>query len=285
MVDNSQIKKKARENFISNYWPSVGVLLVGVLLSSMLTMIPFVGWLLFIFFSIPITAGVSIVAMSIYNGKRPGAGMLFIPFSRYGRVLGGMLWMYLWMFLWGLIFAAVFIPVFIITNVMMYASAVSLYSWQGMAAGAPVAVLLICLSFLGIVPLIIKALSYFCTPYILGLFPEVQATDALEISKKIMDGNKGRLFLLMLSFIGWVLIPIAVSIAMAFAFPLFAILWYPLFMVLFYGMWIFFTGPYYMTSLAGFFDNVKNAAVQNGVITAEMLEGKENVGGGNSSAN
>ncbi len=282
-MDNSQIKKRARTNFFANYWPSVGVLVLGTALSSLLSMIPFIGWLLFILVGLPIMVGVTIAAVSIYNGKKPEAGMLFIPFSRYGRVIGGMLWMYLWLFLWGLIFVAVFIPVIVITNVMVYSISSSYSGMMGLSS-APLAVFLICLSFIGIVPVIIKSLSYFCTPYILGLFPDVQATDALDLSKKIMDGNKGRLFLLMLSFIGWVLIPFAISIVIMLATPFFAFFWYPIFMLIFYSIWIFFTGPYYMSSIAGFFDNVKNCALQNGVITVGMLEGKEKVSGGGNSA-
>jgi uncharacterized membrane protein len=36
--------------------------------------------------------------------------------------------------------------------------------------------------------------------------PSIGAFDALKESKKLMDGNKMKLFLLMLSFIGWALL-------------------------------------------------------------------------------
>lgn len=61
-------------------------------------------------------------------------------------------------------------------------------------------------SLLFIVPGIIASLGYSMAPYILAEHPEMKATDALKLSKQMMDGNKGKLFVLYLSFIGWYLL-------------------------------------------------------------------------------
>ena len=58
-------------------------------------------------------------------------------------------------------------------------------------------------SLLFIIPGIIASYSYAMTSYILAEHPEMSASEAIEISKKIMDGNKWRFFCLQLSFIGW----------------------------------------------------------------------------------
>lgn len=58
-------------------------------------------------------------------------------------------------------------------------------------------------SLLLIIPGIIKSLSYAMTPYIMAEYPELSASQAIEKSKLMMDGHKGELFLLELSFIGW----------------------------------------------------------------------------------
>lgn len=63
-------------------------------------------------------------------------------------------------------------------------------------------------SLLFIIPGIIAALSYSMTPYILLEHPEMSALDAIKCSKEMMRGNKGRLFCLELSFIGWMLLSI-----------------------------------------------------------------------------
>jgi len=61
-------------------------------------------------------------------------------------------------------------------------------------------------SFLLIVPGIIKAISYSAAPYILASNPEISAPEAVRQSKKIMKGHKADFFVMVLSFIGWVLL-------------------------------------------------------------------------------
>lgn len=61
-------------------------------------------------------------------------------------------------------------------------------------------------SLLFIIPGIIKSYSYAMTPYILSEHPEMSVGKAITESRRIMDGNKGRLFCLNFSFIGWTLL-------------------------------------------------------------------------------
>ena len=59
-----------------------------------------------------------------------------------------------------------------------------------------------------IIPGIIKSYSYRMVPYILADNPELGAVEAITLSRQMMDGNKGRAFLLDLSFIGWTILTI-----------------------------------------------------------------------------
>jgi uncharacterized membrane protein len=61
-------------------------------------------------------------------------------------------------------------------------------------------------SLLLIVPGIVAAYRYAMAPYLLAEHPEMTASEAIERSKQMMSGNKGRLFCLQLSFIGWFLL-------------------------------------------------------------------------------
>ena len=63
-------------------------------------------------------------------------------------------------------------------------------------------------ALLFIIPGIVKSYSYSMTYFILADNPEMSATDAINASRKMMDGNKWRLFCLDLSFIGWYLLSI-----------------------------------------------------------------------------
>lgn len=61
-------------------------------------------------------------------------------------------------------------------------------------------------SLLFIIPGIIASYSYAMTPYILAENPNLRASEAIEISKQMMEGNRWRLFCLQWSFIGWELL-------------------------------------------------------------------------------
>ena len=104
-------------------------------------------------------------------------------------------------------------------------------------------------TLLFIVPGLIKALAYFMTPYILADTKEVRPTQALKLSMRMTKGHKGKIFVMCLSFIGW-------AILTALTFGILAIFW---------------TGPYMETSFAGMYSELKQNALDNGVVTAEEL--------------
>ena len=75
-------------------------------------------------------------------------------------------------------------------------------------------------SMLFIIPGIVKSYSYAMAPYILADNDELTAREALNESKRIMDGHKGELFVLYLSFIPWILLAaITFGIAMIYVTP------------------------------------------------------------------
>ncbi len=88
--------------------------------------------------------------------------------------------------------------------------------------------------FLLIIPGIIKSYAYSMTYFIVNDNPEIGANDAIELSMKMMKGNKMKLFLLDLSFIGWFLLSI---------------------LTLFIGLlWL---QPYMLSSRAAFYEELK----------------------------
>jgi len=101
------------------------------------------------------------------------------------------------------------------------------------------------------IPTIIKALSYSMTQYILANNPNVTATDALKLSKRMTHGHKGKILVLYLSFIGWQLLN-ALTLGI---------------------LGIFYVNPYMFTSIAGFFVELRNLAVANGTIHVYELDG------------
>ncbi|MEI6191074.1 MAG: DUF975 family protein [bacterium] len=75
-------------------------------------------------------------------------------------------------------------------------------------------------SLLLIVPGIIASLSYSQTYYILADDEKISAREAMRKSKKMMMGNKGKYFVLGLSFIGWLILSIfTLGIGLIWLFP------------------------------------------------------------------
>lgn len=69
-------------------------------------------------------------------------------------------------------------------------------------------------SMLFIIPGIIKCYSYAITEYLMARETDLTAMEAIQKSRALMKGNKMRLFLLQMSFIGWILLVI-VSLGLA----------------------------------------------------------------------
>jgi uncharacterized membrane protein len=63
-------------------------------------------------------------------------------------------------------------------------------------------------SLLFVIPGIVKSYAYAMTPFIMADNPEMTANEAITASKEMMNGHKGELFWLSLTFIGWVLLSV-----------------------------------------------------------------------------
>lgn len=92
-----------------------------------------------------------------------------------------------------------------------------------------------------VVPGIIKAIAYTLVPYILKDYPELSVNQAIKLSVKMMKGHKMRCFLLSLSFIGWILLGI-LTLGIGY-------------------IWLI---PYMYTTMAAFYQDVKNEYIANG---------------------
>lgn len=71
-----------------------------------------------------------------------------------------------------------------------------------------------------IIPGIIKTYAYSMTLFLKSKNPEMKAGEAIDLSQKIMDGKKWKLFCLEISFIGWALLSIlTLGIGLLFLLP------------------------------------------------------------------
>ncbi|MFP7493139.1 DUF975 family protein [Terribacillus saccharophilus] len=74
-------------------------------------------------------------------------------------------------------------------------------------------------SLLLIIPGILKYYSYSQTVYILRDEPDLSAMEAISESKRRMQGNRGKLFYLQLSFVGWYLLASITTFGLIFTYP------------------------------------------------------------------
>ena len=72
----------------------------------------------------------------------------------------------------------------------------------------------------GSVVLIVLLLSWALTPFLMLDHPELRVREALRNSRQLMRGQKGRLFILELSFLGWILFSaFSMGIALLWVLP------------------------------------------------------------------
>jgi len=95
-------------------------------------------------------------------------------------------------------------------------------------------------SLLFLIPGIIKSYSYAMTMYIADEMPEKSTEESIQLSMKMMYGNKWKLFVLDLSFIGWFLLGIVT-----------------------FGLSHLFVHPYWMMSRAAFYEDLKANSLNN----------------------
>ena len=285
MRTRQEIKAIGKAQFKANYWPCVGV---AFLIPFILNIIPsimsrpyystiinmavtgseptaqqltsmfssmalgyFVSWIIILLLRGPMDIGKGFFfIMNVLGNEREAtlASPFRSAFTGYGRKLGGYLWKALFLSLWSLIAGA---------GAAVYRILV------GIAVGADTsAALRIILILLGVLiliasylPAIIKAFSYYMTTYLLADCPNVRAQDALKLSMRIMDGHKWELCVFELSFIGW-------GILTLFTFGI---------------LNIFFVNPYFQSSEATYYLEVREQALRTGVVTMGQLEGVEPV--------
>lgn len=116
-------------------------------------------------------------------------------------------------------------------------------------------------SLLFIIPGIIKSYEYFLIPYMLAENPHLSKERAFEISKRTMNGEKGKLFVLGLSFIGWAFLGALAC-----------------------GVGVYFVMPYMEATMAEFYTCMRAKMLAYGYTTEEELTGNllnDNYGGFN----
>ncbi len=103
--------------------------------------------------------------------------------------------------------------------------------------------------FFLIVPGIIKMMDLSMSFFILADNPGMDIRKVVKLSKRMMKGHRKEFFILILSFIGWILFSIAT-----------------------FSLGFIITIPYIVTTCALYYDELKKESIKNGVIAEDEIE-------------
>lgn len=211
----SDIRKSAREALTGKWGKGALITLIYMLFEFVLGFIgglteeiPFISLVVniaTIVISVPIAFGLIISFMKLKRGEDVKCtDFLTDGFARFGRswkVAGNILlkmWLPILLYVlatFGLVFA------------ISFGAAAGILAESG-AVIVVACIVGIALFIAAFVYLFITALNYSLVYYIAFDNEEMEAKDVLEESKKSMTGNRGKIVLLQLSFIGWVILSI-----------------------------------------------------------------------------
>ncbi len=240
---NTQLKASARKNLLGHYGAVIGALLVMVLF-ALLVNIPFsnmlslgfyfgaimrivvgiLGMVIVMLISFLLFIGNEWIHLRLSRGEPARFTDMFYPFtSRPERF-----------FAYELLLLLLALPCLLPGAICILLSP-AFAVVMGTADSAPVTLMLI-----GIVLLIVGAVfyvrvfgSWFMAPFLMLDKEDLRAKDSIRASRKLMKGKRGKWFLMMLSFIGWLLLSL-----------------------LSFGIALIWIAPYFIQSLTCFYVNL-----------------------------
>lgn len=163
MLDNNEIRTKAREYLTGKWNICALILLVYYVLTMGVGYIPVLGVIGSLLIGGPLALSLAIIYLRITRGEEVKVEMIFEGFNDFGRSFVTLLLTTVFIILWSLLL---------------------------------------------LVPGIIAGLSYSMVFFILSENPTISPIDAIKQSKAMMYGHKTELFMLSLSFLGWIILSI-----------------------------------------------------------------------------
>jgi len=290
------LKEEAKGQLKAQYWPCLGVQFVLLLFTLGLPRV--IGWLIdpaavaellkieffgvdfgnyllgywrTVLFGVPagvVSIEASYFFLSVFRGKRVGRREFFAGLCGCaGRKAGAYLWRMLFLYLWG---GGLVLPL-----------AILLVVTSGSGSTVVVAVLFFASVGAALVLMSVKGLAYSMMPYIIREYPKVTVRKSMRLSIALMKGNKGKLFILFLSFIGWFLLLFAIAYGVGRILPRGAD------EAVARAEWVtrssyivsigsaLYAGPFMAIAQAGFYHNLKRAGLASGAVSQAELEGAD----------
>lgn len=103
LQSNSDLRYKARQVLTGNWWPCVGLTVVYLVISFVLSLIPVVGGVASLLITGPVQLGFVIFYMALIRTEETDFNRFFEGFQDFGRALAAFLLVALFTFLWSLL--------------------------------------------------------------------------------------------------------------------------------------------------------------------------------------
>lgn len=301
MFDRKKIKALSKAQLKGNYLIPIlaAATIAALLLIVWFTMFSLIGnghialYVLFTFFAFVVFA-VSGYAY-IFLGfriilKAPEEKLSFSDFtngfSLVRQAVAGSFRYLLFIYLWMLAIFAIIAVIFIILAVIFAKSVAPIAEWflsqipqisLNDYSECPAGVVIWCFILAAIlevamlVPLYIKMIQYSLIPEILVENRQLSAKKAMRLSIKLTKGNKGKIFVLGLSFIGWYLLVMIVPMIFICLSPVlmeFSIIG----MMVTSAIGMIFLSPYLITAGINAYRSIKDDAIASGRIKPEDFQ-------------
>ncbi len=218
----SETRKQARESLKGKWGVVVLITLVYLVynfLVCVLSTIPVLGFLVDIaalVIGIPIIYGFVMTMMKLKRGENVGYFDFFKDgfnnFKRAWCVTGRLLLK----MIAPIILVIVALVIMVVSIIATFATAFTVGSSSALGGAVVGVSALTIVAYIVIIAayvwLFIKSLTYGLCMFIAIDNPDMRPADCVNKSKELMDGNKGRLFCLYLSFIGWIALAAVLSL-------------------------------------------------------------------------
>jgi uncharacterized membrane protein len=221
---NADLMARARASLSGQWAIAIGVSVLFQIVAGAGNFVPYLGVVAILVITGPMLVGWSRFFLNLSRGRPVEVGQLFDGFKLFGKSVGAYFLMSLFIGLWSLL-----------TLVPALAGAVLI----PMVNAAPdtafiVGPLLLGLFMLCLVPAIRASIAYSQIFFILSDNPDVGAIEAIDLSKKMMDGYKWKYVCLGARFIGWICLSMLTC-----------------------GIGLLWVAPYVMASYAHFYEDVR----------------------------
>lgn len=208
----------ARERLSGNWGKSIAVLAAYLVLLVGVSLLHFIGPVLQIIFSAPLTVGVAMYFLATIRKQSTPFSLLFSGFNCFGTSLCTYLLIGLICAAWAVPFLLLAVPVFFVMKTSPMPTIIAIE-----------AVMFLCYALF----MIILQMRYGLAFFAVADNPSLRARQAIRRSIELMKGNYGRLGLLWLRFIGWQLL-----------------------CLLTFGIGLIWLAPYFLAATTAFYDDL-----------------------------